>query len=54
MYPGDVTGGAAAVGGGALAATGFDTMWKMVLAATLIVGGLALVRLAPRRRRRRA
>ncbi|MEJ3744284.1 hypothetical protein WEI85_13440 [Actinomycetes bacterium KLBMP 9797] len=51
MYPGDAVGGGAALGGGALAVTGFDAMWKVVLAATLIVGGLALTRLAPRRKR---
>lgn len=51
MY-GNIAGGSAALGGSALAVTGFGTVWTMVAGATLIVAGLAIVRLMPKRPRR--
>lgn len=50
MY-GQVAGGTIATGGGALALTGLNTMWTLVLGVTLVVAGLAVMRLMPRRRR---
>ena len=50
MY-GQVAGGGAAVGGAGLALTGMNTMWVLVLGCTLVVAGLAVMRLAPKRRR---
>lgn len=50
MYPGDVVGGSMAVGGGALAATG-TSPWLLVAGVTLVLAGLALTRLVPKRRR---
>ncbi|MEU7876437.1 hypothetical protein [Dactylosporangium sp. NPDC049140] len=52
MYESSVVGGAGA-GVAVLPVTGLSIGWQLVLAATLIVGGLALLRLAPRVRRRR-
>ncbi|GAA3954323.1 hypothetical protein [Actinoplanes auranticolor] len=50
MY-GQVAGGSATVGGGALALTGFNTVWTLVAGLTLLVAGLAVMRLVPKRRR---
>jgi hypothetical protein len=53
MYntPGIATGlGAGAVGTGALAATGFESLWLAVVTVGLVVGGLVLVRESRRRR----
>ena len=57
MY-GQVAGGTIATGGGALALTGLNTMWTLVLGVTLVVAGLAVTRSTlprphwmPRRRR---
>lgn len=50
MY-GSLGGGSAAVGGGVLAVTGFNTMWALVAGVTLMVAGLAVLRLVPKRRR---
>jgi hypothetical protein len=50
MY-GQVAGGSATVGGGALALTGFNTVWTLVAGVTLMVAGLAVMRLVPKRRR---
>ena len=54
MYGGKVAGVGGVVGGGGLALTGFNTMWVLVLGVTLIVAGLAVLRLMPKRRRVRA
>ncbi len=51
MYPGDAAGGATAAGDAALAVTGMNTVWMVVLGVTLVVAGLAVTRLVPRRRR---
>lgn len=53
MYEGSVVGGAGA-GAATLPVTGLSIGWQLVLGATLIVGGLALLRLSPRLRRRRS
>jgi hypothetical protein len=50
MY-GQVAGGTAAAGGAGLALTGMNTMWMVVLGVTLLVAGLAVMRLMPKRRR---
>jgi hypothetical protein len=54
MYGNSVLGGAtgATGAGGILPITGLAIGWQVVLAATLIVAGVALMRLAPRPRRR--
>jgi hypothetical protein len=49
MY-GQVAGGSAVASGGALALTGLHTAWLLVAGLTLVVAGLALLRLMPRRR----
>lgn len=55
MYPGpNVIGGGIATGGGVLAATGSNSMWLVVAGATLLLAGLAIVRLMPKRRRVRS
>lgn len=48
--------GAAAVGSGAasLPVTGFSIGWMVVAAVTVLLAGVVLIRLAPRRRQRRA
>jgi hypothetical protein len=53
MY-GNAVGGAGVLGGGALAVTGFNTAWALVAGVTLIVAGLAVMRLVPKRRRVRS
>jgi hypothetical protein len=53
MY-GQVAGGSAAVGGGALALTGLNTVWVFIAGLTLLVAGLAVMRLVPKRRRVRS
>jgi hypothetical protein len=53
MY-GQVAGATTAMGGAGLALTGFNTMWTAVLGVTLVVAGLAVMRLAPKRRRVRS
>lgn len=50
MYEGSVAGGAGA-GVATLPVTGLSIGWQVVLAATLIMGGFALIRLSPRLRR---
>lgn len=53
MYPGsNVIGGSLATGGGALAVTG-SPGWLVVAGVTLVLGGLALMRLLPKRAIRR-
>ena len=54
MYGGKVAGVSGVVGGGGLALTGFNTVWVLVLGLTLVVAGLAVLRLVPKRRRVRA
>lgn len=55
MYPGpNVIGGGLVTGGGALAATGTNTPWMVIGGLTLLLAGLALVRLMPKKRRFRA
>jgi hypothetical protein len=51
MY-GNLGAGASGTGGAALAATGlwFDSLAMLVAATTLLTAGVALARLAPRRR----
>lgn len=50
MYPGsNVIGGGLATGGVALPLTGHNSVWMVVLAATLIVTGAAVIRLTPKR-----
>jgi hypothetical protein len=51
MY-GTVAGGSSVLGGGALAVTGFDSVWAVVAGVTLVLAGLAVMRLAPRWSRR--
>ena len=51
MY-GNVAGGGTAVAGTGLAVTGYNTMWVLVAGVTLVVAGLALMRLLPKRRGR--
>jgi hypothetical protein len=53
MY-GHVAGGGVAVGGGALALTGFNTVWVLVAGLTMLVAGLAVMRMVPKRRRVRS
>ena len=55
MYGHSIIGGTtgAAVAGGVLPVTGLAVGWQVVLAATLIVAGVALMRLAPKLGRRR-
>ncbi|GAA3337270.1 hypothetical protein GCM10020358_12910 [Amorphoplanes nipponensis] len=50
MY-GQVAGGSAVAGGGALALTGYNTVWTVVAGLTVVVAGLAVMRLVPKRRR---
>jgi len=50
MY-GNIAGGTTVVGGGALALTGFNTVWVLVAGLTLLVAGLAVMRMVPKRRR---
>ena len=47
MYGGTVAGGTGA-GVATLPVTGLSIGWQLVLAATLIMGGVALLRLSPR------
>ena len=55
MYPGpNVIGGGLATGGGALAATGPSTPWMVIGGLTLLLAGIALTRLLPKRRKFRA
>ncbi|MEU4623535.1 hypothetical protein AB0G04_26620 [Actinoplanes sp. NPDC023801] len=51
MY-GNVAGGGTVAAGTGLAVTGYQTMWLLVAGVTLVVAGLAVMRLVPRRRRR--
>jgi hypothetical protein len=52
MYPGaNAIGGTIATGGGALALTGPSSVWVAVAGVTLMLAGLALTRLLPKRRR---
>lgn len=52
MYPGPNTiGGGIAVGGGSLAATGSNSMWMVIGGLTILLAGLAITRLAPKRKR---
>jgi hypothetical protein len=51
MYS-NIAGGGATIGGAGLAVTGFSTVWVVVAGVTLMVAGLAVVRLVPRRRGR--
>lgn len=44
--------GTAGAAGGALALTGFNTFWTAVAGVTLLLAGIALIRLAPKRRTR--
>ncbi|GAA2640714.1 hypothetical protein GCM10010399_87920 [Dactylosporangium fulvum] len=53
MYEGGVAGGAAG-SAALLPVTGLSIGWQLVLGATLILGGMALLRLAPRPQRRRS
>lgn len=55
MYPGpNVIGGGIATGGGALAATGTNTPWLVVAGVTIVLAGLAITRLMPKRKKFRA
>ena len=55
MYPGNnVIGGGLATGGGALAVTGSNTIWMVVGGLTLLLAGIACMRLLPKRRKYRA
>ena len=49
MY-GNVAGGGVAAAGTGLAVTGYNTVWVLIAGITLIVAGLAVMRLMPRRR----
>ncbi|MFC7276260.1 hypothetical protein ACFQS1_19885 [Paractinoplanes rhizophilus] len=51
MYPGKIVTGTAVTSGGALAVTGHNSMWLVIGGLTLILAGLAIVRLVPKRRR---
>lgn len=51
MYPGKIVTGSAVTPGGALALTGHNSVWMVVAGLTLVLAGLALVRLVPKRRR---
>lgn len=52
MYPGpNVIGGGVATGGGVLAATGASTPWMVIGGLTLLLAGIALTRLMPKRKR---
>ena len=50
MYPTAGAAGGAVVGGAMLPVTGFNLVWFLVAAFTLISAGLAVLRLVPRRR----
>jgi predicted phage tail protein len=50
MYS-NIAGGSVVAGGAGLAVTGFNTAWTVVAGVTLIVAGVAVMRLLPRRRR---
>jgi hypothetical protein len=55
MYPGsNVIGGGLAVGGGGLAATGPPAPWAVIGGLTLLLVGLALLRLFPKRNKFKA
>lgn len=52
MYPGtNVIGGSLATGGGALAVTGSNSVWLVIGGLTLVLAGMAVIRVAPKRRR---
>lgn len=51
MYPGKIVTGSTMTGGGALAVTGHNSVWLVVAGLTLMLAGLAIVRLVPKRRR---
>jgi hypothetical protein len=51
MYS-NIAGGSAILTGGGLAVTGFNTIWVVVAGVTLVVAGLAVMRIVPKRRRR--
>jgi uncharacterized membrane protein YedE/YeeE len=51
MYPGNAVGGGVATGGGALAVTGHNSVWLIIAGVTLVLAGLAITRLVPKRRR---
>lgn len=51
MYPGKLVTGSAMTPGGALAVTGHNSVWLVVAGLTLMLAGLAVVRLTPKRRR---
>ncbi|AZC13705.1 MULTISPECIES: hypothetical protein [unclassified Microbacterium] len=51
MYNDAVSSMGAGAGAGALAATGFDSLWLGLAAFALIAAGMAVMRIVPRRRR---
>lgn len=51
LYPGKIVTGSTMTGGGALAVTGHNSVWLVVAGLTLMLAGLAIVRLVPKRRR---
>lgn len=51
MYPGKLVTSSALTPGGVLAVTGHNSVWLVIGGLTLMLAGLALVRLVPKRRR---
>lgn len=49
MYNNPIVGGGVVVGGGALAATGFNILWAVLATFAFIAVGSAIMRIIPKR-----
>jgi hypothetical protein len=47
----NLAGGSVVAGGTGLAVTGFNSVWMLIAGVTLMVAGLAVMRVVPKRRR---